>query len=118
MADLAAPFGRDAERVFALTAGNPFLVVELLEGAGEELPGTVREAALARASRLAPGARAALEAAAAIGGRISPALLRRVSGSPPAAIEECLDAGILVDDGRALSFRHELIRRLSRLPRR
>ncbi|MDP9258196.1 MAG: AAA family ATPase, partial [Actinomycetota bacterium] len=111
VAELAAPFGRDAERIYALTAGNPFLVVELLEAAGEDLPGTVREAALARASRLAPAARAALEAAAAIAGRIPPALLRRVSGSSPVAIEQCLDAGILVDDGRALTFRHELIRR-------
>ena len=71
----------------------------------------MREAALARASRLSPEAREALEAAAAIGGRIPPALLRTVSESPPAAVEECLASGILVDDGRTLSFRHELIRR-------
>jgi DNA-binding CsgD family transcriptional regulator len=110
VAALAAPSGRDAGRAYALTAGNPFLVVELLEGPGDGLPRSVREAALARASRLTAPARAVLEAAAAIGGRFSPALLRSVAGASAAALEECLEGGILVDDGRELSFRHELIR--------
>ena len=100
-----------AARVFALTGGNPFLVVELLDSAGAEPPASVREMALARASRLTPPARAALEAAAAIGGRLSPTLLRLVAAAPADAIEECIDSGILVDDGRALAFRHELIRK-------
>jgi DNA-binding CsgD family transcriptional regulator len=110
VAALAAGHGGDSGRVFDLTGGNPFLVVELLESAGVEPPTAIREAALARASRLSPAGRSALEAAAAIGGRVSPALLRRVSGSRAAAIDECVDSGILVDDGSALSFRHELIR--------
>ena len=110
VAALAAPLGRDARRVFELTSGNPLLVVELLDNPGDQPPTTIREATLARAARLSPSARDALEAAAVIGGRISPNLLHRVSESSPAAVEECLDAGILLDDGRALSFRHELIR--------
>jgi DNA-binding CsgD family transcriptional regulator/tetratricopeptide (TPR) repeat protein len=102
--------GGDAGRVLELTGGNPFLVVELLESAGTGPPPSVREMALARASRLTPGARSALDAAAAIGGRVAPALLRHVSHARVDAIEECIDSGILVDDGRALTFRHELIR--------
>jgi DNA-binding CsgD family transcriptional regulator/tetratricopeptide (TPR) repeat protein len=111
VAALAESSERDASGVFELTAGNPFLVVELLEQTGDEPPATVREAALARAARLSVPARLALDAAAVIGGRVPLALLNAVSESPSAAVEECLACGILIDDGRALAFRHELIRR-------
>jgi DNA-binding CsgD family transcriptional regulator len=110
VAALAAPLGGDARQVFELTSGNPLLVVELLENPGAQPPATVRDATLARSARLSPAARTALDAAAVIGGRIAPALLHRVSRSSPAAVEECLETGILLDDGRALTFRHELIR--------
>lgn len=45
-----------------------------------------------------------------IGATIDPALLTRVSGAGPSALEECLACGILVTDGERLGFRHELTR--------
>ncbi|MFN2629013.1 MAG: hypothetical protein ABR569_10305 [Gaiellaceae bacterium] len=74
------------------------------------LPPNVREAVLARATRLTAAARGALDVAAVIGATIDPALLTRVSGAGASALEECLACGILVADGERLGFRHELTR--------
>ncbi len=64
---LAAPFGADAEAVYARTGGNPFFVTEVLAGGEAELPETVSDAVLARAARLRPSARGLLEAVAVAG---------------------------------------------------
>src|SRR5699024_8244076 len=89
--------------------GNPFLVVESV-AAGGELPATVRDAALARAGRLSPDARAVVDAAAVIGQRVDPWLLTAVAEDAGHAIDEALSRGVLVADEAALGFRHELIR--------
>jgi DNA-binding CsgD family transcriptional regulator/tetratricopeptide (TPR) repeat protein len=107
--ELATPAGVDAARLARVTGGNPFLVVESI-AAGGVLPGTVRDAALARAARLGPAARDAVGAAAAIGQRVDPALLEAVHPGSGGAVEEALARGVLVADGRLLGFRHELIR--------
>jgi predicted ATPase len=44
--------GRSGDDVFALTAGNPFLVTETLAAGGHDPSDAVRDAMLARASRL------------------------------------------------------------------
>jgi predicted ATPase len=106
---LAEPAGIDAGRLSRVTGGNPFLVVEAI-AAGQGLPASVRDAALARASRLGPAARQAVDAAAVIGQRVSPALLEAVAPGAGAAVEEALARGVMVADGRVLGFRHELIR--------
>jgi predicted ATPase len=62
VAGLAEPYGIDADVLHAVTGGNPFFVTEVLESGGEQLPVTVRDAVLARAARLTPGARSVLEA--------------------------------------------------------
>lgn len=107
--ELAAPAGIDPAELARLTAGNPFLVVEAV-AAKEHLPQTVREAALARVSRLSPPARAAVEAAAVFGRRVSPRLLEAVAPGSAAGADEALGRGVLVADAEALSFRHELMR--------
>ncbi|HXW78084.1 MAG TPA: AAA family ATPase, partial [Acidimicrobiales bacterium] len=61
---LAAPHGIDGTELYEKTGGNPFFVVEVLAGDSEQIPATVRDAVLARAMPLSPGARALLEAAA------------------------------------------------------
>lgn len=107
--ELAAPAGVDAAGLSRVTGGNPFLVVEAI-AAGGRLPATVRDATLARAARLGPAARAAVEAAAVIGQRVAPALLEQVAPGSGAAIEEALARGVIVADGPVLGFRHELLR--------
>ncbi|MEA2312043.1 MAG: hypothetical protein QOE28_2011, partial [Solirubrobacteraceae bacterium] len=108
--ELAAPAGLDPAELLRLTGGNPLLVVESIAAPGEGVPKTVRDATLARARRLGAGARGALDAAAAIGQDVPLDLLREVSATDTAAIEECLAHGVLVGDGATVTFRHELIR--------
>ena len=109
VAELARPAGLDPAALARATGGNPFLVVETI-AAGGRLPASVREAALARVGRLGPAARRAAEAAAVIGPRFAPALLEAVAAAGAEAVEEALARGVLVADGPALGFRHELIR--------
>ncbi|HST25543.1 MAG TPA: LuxR C-terminal-related transcriptional regulator, partial [Gaiellaceae bacterium] len=106
---LAADAGLDARRLFQTTGGNPFLVTESL-AAPDRLPPTVRDAILARATRLSLEARGTLDVAAVVGVSVDPVLLASVSASDPATLEECISCGILVADGKRLQFRHELTR--------
>jgi DNA-binding CsgD family transcriptional regulator/tetratricopeptide (TPR) repeat protein len=107
--ELAAGTGIDGARLLEATGGNPFLVVEAL-AAGGGLPASVRDAALARAGRLGGEARQVVDVAAVIGQRVEPRLLRSLMGECSAAVEEALARGVLVAEGSALGFRHELIR--------
>ena len=116
VAELAREFGRDVD-VAALhrsSNGNPFFVTEVLAAvpsAGTTtLPTTVRDAVVARASRLSVAARRALEAAAVVGSTAEIALVRRVSGEPAASVDECVEGGVLLARGPSIAFRHELAR--------
>jgi DNA-binding CsgD family transcriptional regulator/tetratricopeptide (TPR) repeat protein len=106
---LAGPWDVDADELYRVTGGNPFFVSEVLSAGSPVVPPTVRDAAGARLARAAPATRRAVETAAVAGGRVSPAQLATVLEFMP-AIEDCLVTGILVADGRALRFRHELLR--------
>ncbi len=95
----------------ALTAGNPFFVSEVLYARPGELPASARDAVLARVARLSPAGREVIEAAALIGDRVEPGLLREVTAADTAALDEPVAAGLLVADGAVLRFRHEIARR-------
>ena len=107
--ELAGPSGLDAGELVRATGGNPFLVVEAV-AAGDRLPASVRDAALARAGRLSRAAREVADAAAVLGQRFDYALLEAVVPGSIEAVEEALARGVLVADGTRLGFRHELIR--------
>ncbi len=111
VARLAARAGRDAARLHGMTGGNPFFVTEVLASSGEEIPGSVRDAVLARARRLSPSARRVLEIVGVVPGRAETWLVREVLGEAPAGpADECLAAGMLELEGAALRFRHEIAR--------
>jgi tetratricopeptide (TPR) repeat protein len=107
--ELAGPSGLDVGQLVRATGGNPFLVVEAV-AAGDRLPASVRDAALARAGRLSRAAREVADAAAVLGQRFDHALLDAVVPGSTEAVEEALARGVLIADGTRLGFRHDLIR--------
>jgi DNA-binding CsgD family transcriptional regulator len=109
---LAAQHGRRGEELFELTSGNPFLVTEALAVEGPAPTAAVRDATLARASRLAPLARAVLDAVSIFPRHAeTPIVDELVSGSVDAGLDECTQRGMLSLEGGLVRFRHELARR-------
>ncbi len=107
---LARNAGRDGEAVFTATRGNPFFVTEMLASPSGEVPPSLRDAVLARASPLDPRARELLDVVAAIPPQAELPLLEQVAEHGLDGLERCLDAGMLEARGRAVAFRHELAR--------
>jgi DNA-binding CsgD family transcriptional regulator len=107
---LAAGTDLDPSTLHERTRGNPFFVTEALAGDGDTVPATVRDAVLARVSRLPTAARAALEAVSVLGGRVDPRLASEVAALPLSAVEACVDQGMLTVTTDMVEFRHELAR--------
>jgi DNA-binding CsgD family transcriptional regulator len=123
VAVLAAGSGVNADRLHQLSGGNPFFVTEVLaagpQGLNQDgLPRSIAEAVCGRLGRLSGPARDTAHAVAVCGPRTSAALLPKVCFAGDSGLTECLGAGVLVNDGDAIGFRHELARRaaLDRIP--
>jgi ATP/maltotriose-dependent transcriptional regulator MalT len=110
VSELAAPHGVDAAELHRKTGGNPFFVGEVLAAGGVEVPETLRDAALARATRLSDGGRALLEAAAIVPAHVELWLLEGVADAAFESLGECLACGMLVPEPAGIRFRHELSR--------
>jgi DNA-binding CsgD family transcriptional regulator/tetratricopeptide (TPR) repeat protein len=111
VAELAALVEVDPVALHRLTGGNPFFVTEVLASGDAAIPATVRDAVLARATRLSGDARALLDAVAIAPPRVELWLLEALAGEGVEALEECLSSGMLVEASGAIEFRHELARR-------
>ncbi|MGH8774483.1 MAG: ATP-binding protein [Jiangellaceae bacterium] len=112
VATLAAGRAASSDEVYRVTGGNPFFATEVLAaGATATVPETVRDAVLARASRLSASATAVLEVAAVVPDRAEIAVVLAVSGCDAMALDECEQAGVLQSGTRHVRFRHELARR-------
>src|SRR6266700_7823486 len=79
----------DADTIFQLTGGNPFYVTEVAAAASGQVPPTVRDAVLARVSRLSRAGREITAASSVLGRPARAELLAAVSGQPLAAVDEC-----------------------------
>ena len=103
--------GEDADELYAATGGNPFYVTELLASRdAAELPPSVANAVLARASRLDDAARRLVELVSVVPNRVSTSLLDAVMPGWAAAAEEPERRQLLEMDARYVRFRHELAR--------
>jgi DNA-binding CsgD family transcriptional regulator/tetratricopeptide (TPR) repeat protein len=110
VAELAEPYGADADELYAKTGGNPFFVVEALAAGADAIPETVRDAVLARAARLGPSGRAILDAVAVVPPQAELWLLEAIASESADGLDECLGSGMLRSDPMGISFRHELAR--------
>jgi DNA-binding CsgD family transcriptional regulator/tetratricopeptide (TPR) repeat protein len=107
---LARGHGIDGDVVYDRTGGNAFFVTELLAAGADSLPATVRDAVIARTSRLPEPARALLERTALVPGRCELWLLERAFPELAEHVDACVAAGFLEPYGAAVVFRHELAR--------
>ena len=112
------------------SAGQPFLLTELVRGMLEEnlvevadgkarltgtgIPLRFRDSVGQHLARLSDGAQDALRMGAVLGGRFSADELAALLDVPPAAIvasvREAVAAGLVIEDGDRLAFRHDLVR--------
>jgi DNA-binding CsgD family transcriptional regulator/tetratricopeptide (TPR) repeat protein len=108
---MAAGSGLAADELHHLTGGNPFFLAEVLRDRGSRLPASAREAVLGRVDALSRPARRALEVAALLGSHVDLELLDAVAAPSADSVDELVDSGLLVPDGKDLRFRHEITRR-------
>ena len=106
VAELARESPLDVDVLVEKTSGNAFFVTACL-ASGETLPQTVRDAVLARLYRLSADAIAAAQIVSIFPGGVAADSAAEL-GADTAAIEECLDDGVLICESTRLRFRHEL----------
>jgi len=111
VARLARQRRRSARDVHRITGGNPLFVTEVLASDESSIPGTIREAVLARAARLTGGARRVAELASIVPAAAESWLVEAVATPSAADIDGCLHIGMRRRDDGALAYRHELVRR-------
>jgi DNA-binding CsgD family transcriptional regulator len=107
---LAQAAGCDAGALYRSTGGNPFYVSESLAARGEGVPGSVRDAVLARFGRLTPAARRVVELVAVEPGRLARAAVDALAPGADDAVREACAAGVLRAEAGWLAFRHEIAR--------
>jgi DNA-binding CsgD family transcriptional regulator/tetratricopeptide (TPR) repeat protein len=107
---LAEPYEVDAEDLYRRTNGNPFFITEALAAGTDEVPPTVRDAVLARAAGLDPGARALLDAVSIVPREAEVWLLESLVPEEVDRLGDCLASGMLTSTPRGVSFSHELSR--------
>lgn len=113
VAQLAAQASFPAERLFEITAGNPFFVTELIaaHSLDTSVPPSVRDAVGARLQRLDTPIQELLETISVIPSVVSADLITQLFGTDGDRLAaSCVDHGLLVEDQHGLRFRHELAR--------
>jgi len=99
------------EETLSLTGGNPLFVTEVVASGVEAVPSSIRDSVLARASKVSPDARLALDLISVIPGETWLSLVEDVLGTPRRCLTECVRQGLLRIDAQTVAFSHELQRR-------
>ncbi|MRG59627.1 AAA family ATPase [Agromyces sp. CFH 90414] len=104
--------GLDADRVYAMTEGNPYFVSELVASADEvRVPPTVVDAVTGRLHRLDAATRDQVEQLAVVPSVVDHDLLARLVPGAAGALRAAEEGGLLVGGPDGMRFRHELTRR-------
>ena len=109
IAALVDGHGLDPADLHRRTAGNPFFLSQILAQPDAPMPGSVRDAVLARTSGLAPAVRRSLELLSCTPEPVGPELLDALSVST-ATVGLLAATGLIDRHGRAVAFRHEIAR--------
>jgi class 3 adenylate cyclase/tetratricopeptide (TPR) repeat protein len=103
----------EMEQMASRAGGNPLFARELISthahGEGDALPETVETVITARIDRLTPHDRVLLRSAAVVGSAFDLELLEEILPEESGSLER-LREFVVVDDGRRVSFRHDLFR--------
>lgn len=109
---LTAGSGLDADRVYAMTAGNPYFVSELVASADEAgVPPTVVDAVTGRLRRLDSATQDHVEQLAVVPSAVDRDLLARLVPGSGGALRPAEEGGLLDVSPDGVRFRHELTRR-------
>ncbi|HVK29290.1 MAG TPA: AAA family ATPase [Nocardioides sp.] len=109
VAALVADTGLDAARVHELTGGNPFFVAEVAKDPGRPLPGSVRDAVLARTMDIDMHDFEVLQLVASAPDRLDDRVLPALGVDLP-TLRRIDQTALLVRTDGGLVFRHELAR--------
>jgi DNA-binding CsgD family transcriptional regulator/tetratricopeptide (TPR) repeat protein len=107
---LAEGSGRDADQLYELTGGNPFLVTELL-ATDDSLPDTITDSVAARIAALPESATEAAELLAVVPGEIDWEIMESLLGPDSTALADLELEDLATSRPNGVSFRHELLRR-------
>ena len=99
----------DADRLHAITGGNPFYLTQMLDYDGMDLPPTVRDAIMARTVNLGGAARDLLDLLVCAPESIPDRLLPQL-GIGVSALRSLHQAGLIRRSQRGVAFRHDLCR--------
>lgn len=110
VASLIADRPMDAMSIHKLTGGNAFYVTEIIAAATGELPVTIKDAVLARVTRLGTIPRLVVESVSIAPRSLEIDRAGVLADAESARIDEAVASGVLVADGDTLRFRHELAR--------
>ncbi|HET8561126.1 MAG TPA: AAA family ATPase [Marmoricola sp.] len=108
---LAGDTAADAERLHALTGGNPLYVTEVLDAGLDVVPPSVADVVIARFSQLGRDAQALVRAAAVLAAPSGPDDLAGIAGVDPHGLDDCVERGLLTPGAGGYRFHHELTRR-------
>jgi DNA-binding CsgD family transcriptional regulator len=103
--------GKNGEEIYRLTAGIPYYVSEVLASYHNKIPETVRDSILSLFHRQFDQTRELWEKISVIPGRIELEILKHMHTASSRVVEFCYRAGIILDDGISISFKHELFRK-------
>lgn len=109
-AAVASMAGKDADRVYSATRGNPFYVTEMIAALPRGVPPSVASVVMGRASRLGEDSRRLVELVSMVPTRMSTDILEAVLPGWTVAAEEPERRQLLTLDHRHVGFRHELAR--------
>ncbi len=100
----------DADRVYAVTGGNPFFVAEVAKAPGLPLPHSVRDAVLARTAGVTDQDFQALQLIAVAPDRLDHRALRHLGIDFP-TLQRLHETTLLTRTDDGLMFRHEIARK-------